>query len=119
MDIAQFRLNFPQFSDTTKYPDSMVTFWSIIAEAQVSLDRFGDIRSQAVELYTAHHLIIASDGNIGKQTGLVSNKSIGDVSVGYDTSSTIELNAGHWNTTTYGKMFIRLARMYGAGCIQL
>lgn len=119
MDIAQFRLNFPLFANTTKYPDSMVTFWSTLAEAQIVVDRWGDVYSQAVELYTAHHLIIAADGNIGKQTGLQNNKAIGDVSVGYDTTSTIELNAGHWNLTTYGRMFIRLARMYGAGCIQL
>jgi hypothetical protein len=119
MDIATFRANFPLFADTVKYPDTMITFWSTIGEDNVALDRWGGIRSQAVELYTAHHLIIASDSNIGKQTGLVSNKSIGDVSVGYDTSATLELNAGHWNTTMYGKMFIRLARMYGAGCVQL
>lgn len=119
MVIATFRTNFPLFADAVKYPDAMITFWSTIAEAQVALDRWGDIRSQAVELFTAHHLIIAADGNIGKQTGIQSNKSVGDVSVGYDTQLSGELNAGHWNLTTYGKMFIRLARMYGAGCIQL
>lgn len=119
MDTAQFRLNFPLFVDTVKYPNDMVAFWSTIAESNVAIDKWGDIRNQAVELYTAHHLILASDSDIGKQTGLLNSKSIGDVSVGYDTGSTSELNAGHWNTTTYGKMFIRLARMYGAGCIQL
>lgn len=119
MNITQFRLDFPLFANTTKYPDAMVTFWSNLAEKQIIEDRWGDIYIQAVELHTAHHLIIASDGNIGKQTGLTNSKSIGDVSVGYDTTSTIELNAGHWNLTTYGRMFIRLARMYGAGCVQL
>lgn len=119
MTIATFRSDFPAFASTVTYPDAMIMFWSGIAEAQVALDRWGDIRTQAVELYTAHHLIIAADGNIGKQTGIQSSKAVGDVSVGYDTQLSGELNAGHWNLTTYGKMFIRLARMYGAGCIQL
>lgn len=119
MIIATFRTNFPEFADATKYPDSMVTFWSTIAEAQIVSDRWGDILSQSIELYTAHHLLIAYDNKRGKQTGIQSNKSVGDVSVGYDTTSSIELGAGHWNLTSYGKMFIRLSRLYGAGCIQL
>lgn len=119
MNIAQFRLDFPLFADTTKYPDAMVTFWGNIAEKQIIEDRWGDIYTQAVELYTAHSLVLATDAKIGKTTGLQNSKAVGDVSVGYDTTSTIELNAGHWNLTIYGRQFIRLARMYGAGCVQL
>lgn len=119
MNIAQFRIDFPAFTDVVKYPDTMVTFWSGIAEAQVSLDRWGDIRNQGVELYTAHHLLIESDSKVGKQTGVQSNKSVGDVSVGYDTTIGSELTAGHWNLTFYGKAFIRLSRMFGVGAVQL
>jgi hypothetical protein len=119
MIIATFRANFPEFVDVTKYPDSMITFWSGIAEAQIVSDRWGDIISQAIELHTAHHVYLAYDGKRGKQTAIQSAKSVGNVSVSHDTTSSIELNAGHWNLTNYGKMFVRLSRMYGAGCIQL
>lgn len=119
MDIAQFRIDFPAFANATTYPDSMITFCATIAEAQIIEDRWGVIYSQAVGLYTAHHLVMVSDSSVGKTTGLQNSKSIGDVSVGYDTGSTIELNAGHWNLTNYGRTFIRLARLYGAGCVQL
>jgi len=29
------------------------------------------------------------------------------------------LNAGHWNLTVYGTRFIRFAKMFGAGPIQI
>ena len=119
MTIATFRTDFPEFTDVVKYPDAMITFWSTIAEAQVSLDRWGDIRPQAVELFTAHHLMMAYNNKLGKRIAIQQSKAVGDVSVSHDTVTSAELNAGHWNLTTYGQMFIRLARMYGAGCIQL
>jgi hypothetical protein len=55
----------------------------------------------------------------GGNSGPASSKTVGSVTVAYDTAQTAEKDAGYWNLTTYGKQFIRLARMFGAGCIQL
>ena len=42
-----------------------------------------------------------------------------DVSFSYDSASAAELNAGHWNSTIYGKRYIALVRMVGAGPVQI
>ncbi|MBX9696911.1 MAG: DUF4054 domain-containing protein [Alphaproteobacteria bacterium] len=47
------------------------------------------------------------------------SKSVGGVSVGYDSTAQSEKDAGWWNRTTYGQQFIRLVRIFGAGAIQL
>jgi hypothetical protein len=126
MDIQSFRTDFPEFADTALYPDPMIRLWGEFAERQVNEHRWGDQHKRGVQLYTAHEITIeARDlkaGNIGGtpgQTGLVNSKTVGSVTVAYDTQSTIEKDAGWWNLTTYGRQFIRLARIFGVGAIQL
>lgn len=127
MVISDFRTEFPEFSDTTKYPDAQITFWSSIAEQQVVLNIWGDLYSFGVKLYTAHEITLAyqakltasTGGNPGTFGGIAQSKAVGGVNVSYDTQSTSEKDAGYWNLTNYGKQFLRLARMFGAGGIQL
>lgn len=128
MDNAQFRKDFPEFADPVKYPDSQITFWGSVAEKLVSLDAWGiDMRPTGVELYVAHEITLAgqnsaagANGGVpGSSGGIASSKTVGSVSVSYDSANTSEKDAGWWNLTTYGKQYIRLARMFGAGCMQL
>lgn len=127
MIIATFRTNFPEFADAIKYPDGTITFWSNIAEKMVLEKRWCDMWSEGVQLFTAHNLVLAvanqtasSTGALpGQTSGPVNSKTVGSASVSYDTQAGIEKDAGHWNLTTYGKQFIHLARMFGAGAIQL
>lgn len=127
MDLTQFRLDFPEFSDTAKYPDSQLTFWSTVAEAQVNECAWGSMKPFGVKLYVAHEITLAAQntkaaavgGTPGQSGGIANNKTVGSVTVGYDSSTTTEKDAGWWNLTNYGKQFIRLARMYGAWAIQL
>lgn len=130
MDITQFRLDFPEFSDTAKYPDSQLTFWSTVAEKMVDLCIWKTMYTQAVKLYVAHEITIAaqnsaagiSGGMPGTSGGISNNKTVGSVTVGYDSSSdrgSGEKDAGWWNLTNYGRQYIRLARIFGAGCVQL
>ena len=81
-----------------------------------------------VELFVAHNLALeeqaVNSANVGGVPGvgvggIVSSKSVGGVSISYDTTSGIEENAGHWNLTTYGKRFMRFVRIFGAGPAQL
>lgn len=126
MDIATFRTNFPEFTEAL-YPDSMVTFWSNFGEVMVLEKRWSTVKPQGVALFTAHHLVLAkanvdsstSGGLPGQTTGPIASKAVGSVSVSYDTNSTLETGAGHWNQTSYGKQFIHLARMFGAGAYQI
>lgn len=127
MNVGAFRTAFPEFKDTVKYPDQMITFWSGVAELQVLQNVWRNMWSQGVMLYTAHECVLAaqnvqSSGNggaPGKDGGVPNNKTVGGVTVGYDSENTSEKDAAYWNLTNYGKQFIRLAKLFGAGAIQL
>lgn len=124
MELATFREQFPEFANTTSYPDPMVEFWSDLADSLISEDKWGTSKSYGVSLFTAHQLVLAksnvdSTGLPGQTAGPANSKTVGSASVSYDTSSSTELSAGHWNMTSYGKQYIRLARMFGVGTRQL
>lgn len=126
-NIGAFRTAFPEFADKVKYPDVMVNVWSGLALAQVNQNAWKAQYMLGVQLYTAHELVLAAQssaasqvgGAPGQQGGIAQTKTIGSVTVGYDAASSNEKDAAWWNLTTYGKQFIRLARLFGAGCIQL
>lgn len=128
-DIGAFRTTFPEFGNTVTYPNAMVEFWAGLAEVQVRscIWKPESVRQKGISLYVAHEITIAAQnvkaGNIGGvpgiSGGIANNKTVGSVTVGYDSSSTSEKDAGWWNLTNYGMQFIRLARIFGAGAIQL
>lgn len=127
MDIAQFRLDFPEFADTTAYPNSQIQFWATVAEKQVVQCVWDNMYETGVKLYVAHELVIArqnaltaANGGVpGQSGGIANSKTVGSVSVAYDANTQTEKDAGWWNRSTYGQQFIRLARLFGAGCVQL
>lgn len=127
MNVSQFRTDLPEFADGTRFPDAQLTFWSGIGEKLISADRFDTLYVNAVELFTAHNLTlaianketVAAGGLPGGASGVIAGKTVGSISVNYDNSATMALNAGHWNQTTYGRQYIQLARLIGGGCLQL
>ena len=126
-NVGQFRTQFPEFADPVKYPTPMIELWSAFATAQVNPNAWKTQTLMGISLYTAHELVLASQniaaaqvgGTPGQQGGIAQTKTVGSVSVGYDAQSSNEKDASYWNLTTYGKQFIRLSRIFGAGCIQL
>lgn len=127
MDIAAFRAGFPEFSDTTIYPDTMISFWAGLAEKLVLPSVWCGCTNQGIQLYVAHEITLAAQnaraasigGTPGVSGGIANNKTVGSVTVGYDAQSIAEKDAGYWNLTNYGKQFIRLARIFGTRPIQL
>jgi hypothetical protein len=127
MNVAKFRNDFPEFADAARYTPTMLTFWSGLGEKLISSDKFGDLYTQVVELFTAHNAVLAAGNKSatasgalpGQAGGVVASKAVGSVNVSYDTAAAMETNAGHWNQTTYGRQYIRLARLIGQGCYQL
>ena len=125
--IPAFRANFPEFSDTTVYPTTVVQFWLTLAENLVPCQIWKDCWTQGVSLYIAHEITLAAQnqkaaaigGIPGQNSGIASQKAVGSVNVSYDSQSNSEKDAGYWNLTNYGKQFIRLARIFGARPIQL
>ena len=127
-DLTVFRTTFPEFSDDTRYPSTLITFWASIGDTMLNTDRWGDIRDQGLQLYVAHEITLSvmnqaagaiPGGAPGTGTGVISNQSVGGVSVGIDTQASIESYAGHYNETNYGRQFIRLAKMVGMGGAQV
>jgi len=127
VDITQFRIDFPEFSDTTVYPSSMITFWSDLGEKLLDVTRWDTIYIQGIQLFTAHNIVLAA-GNVaasdaggipGQASGPTQSKSVGAASVSYDTAAAMLPNAGHWNQTIYGRQYLQLARMIGTGAVQI
>lgn len=126
-DIAAFRTSFPEFSNTEVYPTSLIQLWVDLATQMVDECRWKRSWTMGVSLYVAHELTLAAQnqkaakigGSPGQQGGVATSKTVGSVSVQFDSSTTTEKDAGWWNLTTYGKQFIRLARIFGAGVVQL
>ena len=125
--IPLFRTQFPEFADTTEYPTQMISFWSALAQQQLPQATWGTIWANGVSLYTAHELTIASQdrksaaigGTPGISGGIANTKTVGSVTVGYDSSTTTGKDADWWNRSTYGIQMYRLIKIFGAGAIQL
>lgn len=127
-DIAQFRLDFPEFSKDTVYTDDMITFWSNCAEELISEQWVGAIYNKMVSLYTAHNITLqaaniaasnASGGIISPTAGAQSQKTVGSASVSYDTSSSQVEGAEFFNLTPYGKQYWMYVKMYGSNVVQI
>lgn len=129
MDIVAFRQGFPEFSDTTCFPSSQINFQSTIATELMNQCAWRDqtMLNYAIQLYVAHTLtlasqnqkIVAAGGTPGTFGGIANSKTVGGVSVGYDSASTSEQGAGWYNLTNYGKQLYHLIKLFGAGAIQL
>lgn len=122
MDEKTFRTIFPEFAEATIYPSAAINFWLQAAANQININAWGKSYAQGMGLYVAHQLSVAGGnkkGGIQGAGGVVASKSVGGVSVSYDTASSSEKDAGYWNLTNYGRQYWRLARLFGAGVIQL
>ncbi|WP_332116069.1 DUF4054 domain-containing protein [Azorhizobium caulinodans] len=125
--VSSFRTDFPAFANTTTYPDAAVTFWLNLSANLLSVDKWGNLFDYGTELFIAHNLVLeaqankasAAGGVPGVASGLTSSEAVDKVSVSYDTASAAVEGAGNWNLTTYGQRYIQLARLVGAGGLQL
>lgn len=127
LTIAAFREELPEFSDTTRYPDSSVQLHLDVASKLVNEDRWGSLYDTGVG-WCAAHLIVIATGNEdaadkgrapGQVQGLATTKAVDKVSKSMDVSSVTMSDGGFWNMTTYGIKFLNFARLIGSGGLQL
>ena len=131
--VAQFLLDFPRF-DTSAVTDpaavqfgpDALNYWLVAATQMINQARFGNLYYMACELFMAHNLALeAYSEQGGNQTipglakGMIASSTAGNVSVVYNNAAVMELDAGHWNFTTFGLRFIKLARLLCAGPLQV
>ena len=120
---ADLRANFPEFTSTSTYSDAELTFWLGLGVLLISADRWGTAFDYGLQLFVAHNLSLqfdtgkaASSGqNPGKVVGSITSGSVDKVSYSRDASSAMDSKNGHWNLSTYGLRYIKLANMMGAG----
>lgn len=127
INAAQFRSDFPEFTDTSLFPDSLITFWLAVATLFLNRCRWSTAYYLGLELYAAHNIAIegaarqtAQGGGVpGMMRGVINAEGVGQVTISYDTVASAEPDAGNWNLTIYGSRYIRMVRMFGAGPIQV
>ena len=130
-DIPALDTSGNQDPDKVDIDPASIQYWLTVAQAMVNADRWGGadttVYNLGVEMFAAHHVVLEAlaqrdmdmAGIPGVAAGIVAGKSAGDVAITYDTGSVLEVDAGHWNYTIYGKRFIQMARMMGAGPLQV
>jgi len=127
INAGQFRSDYREFTDTQRYPDSVVNYWLALGTLLLNQPRWGRLYVAGLELYTAHNVVLEGmsrdtakvGGWPGLSKGVISAESAGAVSVSYDTQPSLVLEAGHWNLTVYGTRFMNLVKMVGAGPVQI
>jgi hypothetical protein len=127
MTPTDFRNAFPEFSSVTIYPDPMIQAWLTVAVSLVNPLRWAELTNLGIQLVTAHHLALgardqnaASVGGVpGTMTGPTSAKAVDKVSTSYDTNAAALDGAGFWALTRYGVQYLTMARMFGAGGMQI
>lgn len=124
---ASFRAAFNAFADAARYADDEITYWNSLGLKLHSADRWGELLDDGLMLFIAHNLTLedaseqaAMKGQApGAVQGAITSVSVDKVSYARDASSAMELDAGHWNLSTYGMRWIRLSKMIGAGPVQI
>ena len=124
----QFLAIYPQF---TNISDAVFEFYLKLANSSLSYDAWGDQWEQGMALYIAHFLTLylqttnglSADSPASKviqasySQGLVSSKSVGDISKSYDYGSINDDLKGWaaWKLTAFGQQFATIAKLIGKG----
>lgn len=106
MTLAEFRAMFPEIT-TEDYPDAYVQIWLNLANETVNQNAFGigTAALAAAQGNLAAHYVTINDN------AMASSQTVGGMSVTYgDGEDNSDLSL-----TSYGRVYLRLARLYGAG----
>ena len=125
--VSDFRRDFPQFNDDTKYPDAVIEFRLNLADMLIGGSAMGNMFPYLAELFVAHYMVLnaadtaagALGGAGGATSAVVASKSVDKASVSYDNSATLNADAGFWNFSRYGAEFWQLLMLFGYGGVQL
>ena len=129
-----FRSIFREFAEPDTAPDDAINFYTELAQTFLNGsnssvgNRWDDTSlNYGIGLFIAHHLALsqravataAAGGVPGEVKGPSTAKAVDKVSQSYDTKAVTWENEAFWNSTQYGIRLIDLARMFGAGGVQL
>jgi hypothetical protein len=127
LNVPQFRVDLPAFSDASTYPNDSIQFWIdiVIADNLFPYERWGPQQLLAQELYVAHEITLEAYSNFtsarGGATigvGVPGSKSVGGVSISYDNSMGTYPDMGYYAYTLYGRRLYTMMMSAGAGPVQ-
>lgn len=122
LNISDFRTFYPQFADTVKYPDTLITAnfntaCSLINNTDSSIIPYDPPRvlTRLRVLYAAvcHFLTMSDQGS--EQTGVITSASQGSVSVGFSPVNGNSYPAQFWSQTRCGQLVWMLLTPYRTG----
>ena len=123
INIAEFREAFPEFSNTTKYPDGYVNRHLSVAQLYISNRNFllrPNVRKLAIQYMAAHLIFLETTDDNGNfvgwsdsaTAGAVTSSHIGDVSVSFQPPIATEEWELWLESTPYGKMLLALLQFH-------
>lgn len=124
--VSNFRITFPAFTDTSKFPNAQVQIFLNLYAQMVNAERWGEFTDLGIYLAVAHNLVLEAQsvkaasvgGTPGNGTGVVTAKSADKLSTSYDVNVAAEQGAGFWNQTTYGQRYWHYTQLFGMGAVQ-
>lgn len=127
--LKDFRTLFPEFSDKDAFPDIIVIAKAELANRRINPVRWRNLSDYGRSLMVAHYLAlwkftqlqnkVGPDGKItitavpGMSSGRTASKTVGALSVSYDTTLGSLADAGFWNLTTYGQEVWQMIGLIG------
>lgn len=123
LNISDFRTFYPRFSDSTKYPDTLITAMFDVAcslinnteNSFIPYDPTHGIKLRERILYAAvcHLLTMNEQGD--EHTGVITSASQGSVSVGFSPVNGTSYAAQYWSQTRCGQLVWMLLSPYRLG----
>lgn len=132
--IADFRtwpLGMQAFSDTTKYPDSLIQYALCEADTETGSCRWGayeaechNLKQRGLFYYAAHWLSVyypapnGIDSDANQEARLnVASKTVGDESISYRVPAMMEVSDDWLTWSVYGQQYYRLRKRVGMGAL--
>lgn len=118
-DAALFRAQFPEYQDPDLYPDAVLQGYWDSATCFISPVNFGHLhgacRARALNLMTAHILLVSSNTSGGEATGIIASATIDKVSVSLKTPEANNSFRYYLNLSPWGIQLLALLSMKAAG----
>ena len=132
--VSAFRDFYPEFSDSTTWPDNLLTKHLRVADQETGSTRWGkystdpgpNSKARGLFAFAAHRAVMSEAARKAVEAGgtpgapaQAESKSVGDESVSYavhrpDSASRAD-NVGNLQSTIYGQEFLRLRHRASMG----
>jgi len=122
IDLAAFRIRFPEYADDQLYEDDYVNVFIGDAIEDVNQTKFKETIADRITAYlAAHYLTIAELSKAGNKGSVapVNSQSVGEVSVGYAVANLDKGSSAYYKATVYGQQYLALLKRYCVGMISI